>query len=419
MNIFDEENGASRRRNSANRPYDYASEPIPEIDYAAAVARAMEADTVDEVDDYAAAIARAIGDDPVTEVDYSAAVARAMEREPASQGISPPPIAQQARRVEQAPPIPARNGRRPRRRRRLVRRVIAAVLVFSLLMMGTLYFLMRPPAGGDAFTVLIAGQDNVGTYGLTDTLMLAHVNTENGTIDLVSIPRDTRVDVSWGGKINSVFAMTGGRIERLMEEVEKLVGFMPDFYVVLDMQAFVELVDALGGVYLEVPFRMQYSDPYDDPPLHIDLEAGYQQLTGDQAMQFVRYRTFDGDIGRMQRQQQFLQAVAAQSLRVRNIPRIPSFTGIFTDHVETDLPLSGMTYLGQRMMRMDDENINFHTMPNEPFGGDLVPILDPWLTLINDHLNPHATPVRLENLRLFTRIDGTIQAVGNGHSLSR
>jgi len=269
----------------------------------------------------------------------------------------------------------------------------------------------------DIFTVLIAGQDNVGAHGLTDTLMLVSVDSGNGTVNVVSIPRDTRADVNWQGpKINTVFAMNGGSIYHLMEEVEKLVGFMPDFYVVLDLQAFVELVDVLGGVELDVPIRMQYSDPYDSPPLHINLEPGHQRLTGEQAMHFIRYRAGDGDLGRVQRQQYFLRAVVAESMRVRNVPRIPALIEIFGEHVDTNLPLSGMTYLARQMT--NDENLNFHTMPTEAFGFDLAPVLDPWLEIINNHLNPYPASVMLENLRLYTRINGTIQLAGSGLSLS-
>jgi hypothetical protein len=163
---------------------------------------------------------------------------------------------------------------------------------------------------------------------------------------------------------------------------------------------------------------MQYSDPYDSPPLHINLEPGYQTLMGEQAMHFVRYRATLGDLGRVRHQQLFLRAVAVESLRIRNVPRIPAMMEIFTEYVDTNLPLSGMTYLAQRMMGAGDENLNFHTMPTEPFGHDLVPVLDPWLEIINKHLNPYPVPVTLENLRLFTRINGTIQLAGGGLSLT-
>ncbi|MCL2588431.1 MAG: LCP family protein, partial [Oscillospiraceae bacterium] len=324
MKLFDAEYGAEREEKPNRRAYDYETDPAFEVDYAAAVARAIGGDPAPEVDyaaavaraidgdpasevDYTAAVARAIGGDPAPEVDYAAAVARAMGGDPASE-VRYAPAAARGYAEERIQEMRPRG--RGRRRRRPIRRAIVATLIALLAVAVGVYAFMflfiRSPIDRDVFTVLIAGQDNVGTHGLTDTLMLASVDTANGTVDVVSIPRDTRADVSWQGpKINSVFAMTGGNIYRLMEEVEKLVGFMPDFYVVLDLQAFVELVDVLGGVRLNVPTRMQYSDPYDSPPLHINLEPGYQTLTGEQAMHFVRYRSGDGDLGRVRRQQYF------------------------------------------------------------------------------------------------------------------
>jgi len=454
MKFFDTENGAGHEEKLSNRTYrheadsesevDYAAavaraigeDPASEVDYAAAVARAIEGDSASEVDyaaavaraiegdsasevDYAAAVARAIGGDPASEVDYAAAVARAIETGPVSRADYTAAAAN-TNEAEQRREVRPRGRKRHHRR---LRRAIVTTLIALLALLGGVYvfmvFFIRPPIEREAFTVLIAGQDNVGNHGLTDTLMLASIHRENGTVDVVSIPRDTRADVSWQGpKINTVFAMTGGSIYRLMEEVEKLVGFMPDFYVVLNLQAFVELVDVLGGVQLNVPTRMQYSDPYDSPPLHINLEPGYQTLTGEQAMHFVRYRAGDGDLGRVQRQQYFLRAVAVESLRIRNVPRIPSLVGIFTEHVDTNLPSSGMIYLAQQMMGAGDENLNFHTMPTEAFGHDLAPVLDPWLEIINNHINPYPMSVALENLRLYTRINGTIQLAGGGLSLT-
>ncbi|MCL2843336.1 MAG: LCP family protein [Oscillospiraceae bacterium] len=417
MKFFDENEDTARGENPNNYKADHASE----VDYAAAVARAIGDDPVSEVDDYAAAVARAIGGDPVpTEVDYAAAVARAIEAEPVTQRNYPPPPARPSV-APLRPPVRPRGRCRRRGRGRLRRAIVATFITLLVVLVGffvVITFFLRPPIDRDIFTVLIAGQDNVGTHGLTDTLMLVSVDSGSGAVNIVSIPRDTRADVSWQGpKINSVFAMTGGSIDRLMEEVEKLVGFMPDFYAVLNLQAFVELVDVLGGVRLNVPIPMQYSDPYDNPPLYINLEPGYQTLTGAEAMHFVRYRTSVGDLGRVQNQQHFLQAVAGEALRVRNVTRMPALMGIFGEHVDTDLPFSSMAYVAQRMMRAG-ENVTTHTMPTEPFGPDLVPLLNPWLEIINSYLNPYPTSVTLENLRLYTRINGTVQLAGGGLPLT-
>jgi len=293
--------------------------------------------------------------------------------------------------------------------------------------------LVLPGAGSDAeqrpFTVLIAGQNNVGTLGLSNTLMLATIDIANGRIDVVSIARDTLVDLPWQvPKINGVFALTNS-MDRLMEEVSRITGFPPDFYVRVNLQAFQELVDTLGGVHFNVPMRMIYDDPYDTPPLHIDLWPGYQTLTGHQAMQLVRFRQDNfghgpTDIGRMENQQAFLQAVAREVLQVRNVVQIPSWVRIFSEHVSTDIPLGSLLWIANQLSGMDTENINFHTMPVEVdiwiHGGNYVILgdLDEWLLMVNNYLNPFSIPVTQDNVRVYTRVaGGGIQLVGGDRFL--
>ncbi|MCL2567999.1 MAG: LCP family protein [Oscillospiraceae bacterium] len=278
------------------------------------------------------------------------------------------------------------------------------------------------------FTVLIAGQDNVGSIGLTDVLMLANVDVENGSIDVMSIPRDTVVDLPWEyRKINGVFAITGS-IDRLVDEVERMVGFRPDFYIALNLRAFAELVDVIDGVHFNVPRRMVYDDPYDWPPLHIDLWPGYQTLNGNQAIQLVRWRQNNdgsglGDMGRIANQQAFLGALAGELLQARNVTRIPTLARIFTDNVDTDIPLGTLVWLANQMYGLDTENIRFHTAPTEYnvyiFGGSHgVVDLEPWLEMINAYINPTPWDVELENIRVVARVNGVFQAVGGDQSLT-
>ncbi|MCL2567998.1 MAG: LCP family protein [Oscillospiraceae bacterium] len=351
-----------------------------------------------------------------------------------------------------APAAPVR-----RRRGGRGRRVLAIFLILVLVSVGGVYALWNflpeePVVNGPGssgpyvtpsnpavppgetrrpITILIAGQNNVGSLGLSNTLMLATVDVDNGRIDVASIARDTLVDLpGWNvPKINGVFSGTGGSMERLLDEVERLVGFRPDFYMRVNLPGFIEVVDALGGVTFDVPERMIYDDPFDSPPLHIDLWPGVQTLDGVQAMGLVRFRqNNDGsgptDIGRMANQQAFLGAVADEVLRVRNIARIPEFVRIFSEHVHTDLTFGNLVWFGQQLMGMDRENINFHTMPVEVdvwmFGGNYVILeLEPWLVMVNRYLNPFQVPVTEENVRVYTRVwDGTIQLVGGDRSLT-
>jgi len=279
----------------------------------------------------------------------------------------------------------------------------------------------REEGDGEIFTILVAGQDNVGTIGLTDTLMLVAIDTGSGAFNVVNIPRDTKVDVDWQTpKINSVFPMTGS-IHRLVDEVEKMIGFRPDFHVALNLQAFSELVDTLGGVYFDVPVRMRYDDPHDSPPLHIHLDPGYQMLTGDQAVQLVRFRQNNdgsgyGDLGRVETQQAFLHAVAGELLQIRNVTQIGDYVRIFNEHVDTDLPLGSMIWLATQLMDIDSEDITFHMMPGV-VGTYVVLELEEWLEIVNEYLNPFPVPVTEENVRVFAQRGGTAQLVGDGRSL--
>ena len=136
---------------------------------------------------------------------------------------------------------------------------------------------VRPKAGGerkskDFYTVLILGRDT-GGGGNTDTMLLASYDVTNQKATVMSIPRDTMVNVPWDIKrINSVYNYYGGGekgIKALYKEIAQLVGFEPDYQVVVEWDAVGEIVKAMGGVYYDVPRNMNYDDPYQD--LHICL----------------------------------------------------------------------------------------------------------------------------------------------------
>ena len=154
----------------------------------------------------------------------------------------------------------------------------------------------------DFWTFLLVGQDTFGG-GNTDTMMLVSYDIPNQKLSVLSLPRDTMVNVSWDIKrLNSVYNYAPyydkEGMEFLKEEIAQLVGYEPDFTVTIQWDAVGELVDAIGGVYFEVPFDMYYNDLSQN--FKIDLKAGYQKLDGDQAMQLIRYRHNSiGDTGRI------------------------------------------------------------------------------------------------------------------------
>jgi LCP family protein required for cell wall assembly len=178
--------------------------------------------------------------------------------------------------------------------------------------------------------------DHVALNGRSDTMMLVFLNPLKMRISVLNIPRDTEAFIGkWGiQKINSANALGGPEMARAT--VTGLLNVPIDHYVVMNIQGLVELVNELGGVTVEVPKKMSYMDW--TAKLKIDLEPGVHTLTGNQSMGFVRYRHDDlGDIGRVQRQQIFLQAAMRKMMDPRSWPHVPALVKIARSCINTDM----------------------------------------------------------------------------------
>ena len=299
----------------------------------------------------------------------------------------------------------------------------------------------RPRSDGerkreDYYTVLILGRDT-GGGGNTDTMLLASYDVTNQKATVMSIPRDTMVNVSWDIKrINSVYNYYGGGdrgIQYLYKEIAQLVGFEPDYQVVVEWEAVGQIVDAMGGVWFDVPRNMNYDDPYQD--LHIHQEKGYRLLSGDDAMQVLRYRHDndmrygypDGDLGRIKTQQAFLTAMVDQLLKIGNITKINQFIRVFQNNVETDLSFQNILWFAQQAILggLSMENVEFVTMPNrtascwsrtyQNYQSYVVPNADELLELVNTKLSPYTEVFTLSDLDIMSvNSDGSISS-STGH----
>ena len=258
------------------------------------------------------------------------------------------------------------------------------------------------------YTVLMAGLDDEN--GGSDTNLLMALDAENGTINVVSLPRDTLLNVSWSvKKLNNAYHHGG--ISQTRTEVSRLLGIPVDYYVTVDLRAFVELVDAIDGVDFDIPVDMDYDDPEQD--LHIHFKKGPRHLTGQQALEVVRWRqNNDGtgyataDIGRIGTQQAFLTAVAKQTLQVSNLDKIPEMAEIFSTRVETDLKLANLIWIGEQALSMGSDGIAFHTLPGDGAGyykGGSYYVLDPEgvLELIDTYFNPYRRPLTREDMDIL------------------
>ena len=198
------------------------------------------------------------------------------------------------------------------------------------------------------FTFLLVGTDM--DDGNTDTIMVASYDTKNQDISIMSIPRDTMVNESWDIKrINSVYSRYKDGIEALRKRVKTLVGFTPDFYVKVDLSMFVELVDLIGGVEFDVPQDMNYDDPYQD--LHIHLKKGVQLLDGEKAMEMVRFRRYsEGDIKRVEMQQNFMKALIKECLSIKHWGKIKSYIDLAMENVQTDLEFGSVVWFAANVL---------------------------------------------------------------------
>lgn len=247
-------------------------------------------------------------------------------------------------------------------------------------------------------TFLLMGSDDGN--GNADTIMVGAFDVKNGKISVVSVPRDTLVDVSRTvKKINGAYG--AGGVEQLLDELTDVLGFRPDHYIKVDIQAFVDVVNVLGGVSFYVPEDMYHND---GAGFIIDLKEGTQWLNGEQALQLVRYRGYaNADLGRIQTQQKFLQQLAKQVLSWSSVTKINEYAQILSKYFDTDLSVTELAYFGTAALSLDfSSDLTFATLPGDgattyqgiPWYYQLYP--EQCLEIINDTVNPYTTDITLD-----------------------
>ena len=217
----------------------------------------------------------------------------------------------------------------------------------------------------DKVNILVLGVDQrPGDKGRSDTLILVSADPKTKSIHAISIPRDSRVKIPGHGtnKINAAY--TYGGTELTKQTVEKLFQVPVHYYFQLNYKALAQAVDRLGGVDLNVEKTMHYTDTQDN--LHISLERGYQHLNGTEAMGYVRYRHDAlGDIGRIERQQNFIKAVTEQALKPTNLIKLPSIFQELNNNISTDIPTPVLLSLGRFGYQIKDSSLNLQMLPGE------------------------------------------------------
>ena len=243
--------------------------------------------------------------------------------------------------------------------KRRLRKGRAAILVavFLLVITGITYAIfseddsktvagLTAPAMGKINILVLGADEREDDVGRSDTTFVATIDTDAKKVTMLSIPRDTRVRIPGHGwdKINHAYAFGGSKLSKT--SVENLLGVKIDYTVVVNINGFIRMIDAIGGVTIDIDKRMQYADPYDDNGgLYINLQPGVQKLNGKTAIEYVRYRDDEGDIGRVARQQKFLKALLQEFTKPQLITKLPELVKQFSTALRTDMPRNEMLKL--------------------------------------------------------------------------
>ena len=275
------------------------------------------------------------------------------------------------------------------RGRRIFGKIVLILLLIIIILVGIFaYFVYQNGGGLTGIVTTLVGTDPEKVKSLpdfyclllgkseamTDTIMVAKYSPSTGDAVLLSIPRDSFVGnnpntATASDKINSKYQISP---QRTIDAVNDLTGLNIKYYITVDTKALRDLVDAIGGVYFDVPIKMDYDDSSQD--LYIHLEPGYQLLDGQKAEWLVRFRHNnngtsysyeygDNDLGRMRTQREFLMAVAQQTLKLENITKINDILNVIEQEVETNIDFDTMMEYAPALLNINADNIQTGMLP--------------------------------------------------------
>ena len=330
--------------------------------------------------------------------------------------VQPQPVEDEDEEEEDEEEADVKPRKKKHRFLRFLLKLVFFVLLLAALAGGGLLLLAKMPRSTQPIgtrkdgcaTILLAGTDMGGER--TDTIMLLFLDTEEQTMRLLSIPRDTMVNRDNPvPKINGAYGANGSGakgMDALMGYTADLIGYRPDGYMLIDLACFEELVDAMGGVTYDVPMDMQYEDPVQD--LVIDLRQGRQHLNGEQSMWLVRFRSgyAAADLERVNVQRDFLSAAMKQWVSVWKLPRLPFAAKLVWENTTSDLDLLEMAWVAKAVV-LCRGHLENDTLPGY---GDMVnggsyyieSIYDA-AALLDARYNPYQTAIVAESLHPYGR----------------
>lgn len=212
--------------------------------------------------------------------------------------------------------------------------------------------------------ILAVGIDDVQGSHRSDTIAVVAINIDERFVKVLSLPRDLRVQIEGHGwqKLNHAYAYGG--IDLLRSTIGNFLGIPLHYHVIVNYQSFPKVIDILGGISIDVPKRLHYTDRAGG--LFIDIPAGRQVLDGKTALEFVRFRHDAlGDIGRIQRQQLFLKEVLNKIREPETIARLPEIVGEATRFFQTEIQATQAIQMVNYLKDLDRSRFSFETMPGK------------------------------------------------------
>ena len=286
----------------------------------------------------------------------------------------------------------------------ILKKILIILLIILIALVGGIVYKTKKNGGGmkgllstlvgqdeeklkdlEPIQVLLMGVSTDNGGKLTDTIIVATYDPQHQTASLLSIPRDTFVGKNpqtgtGSDKINALYQKSP---EKTLEKVNEITGLDIKYYMVIDNQALIKLVDVIGGVEFYVPIDMKYDDPTQD--LHINLKEGMQKINGEKAEQLLRFRhgnhgetypeEYGGnDYGRMRTQREFMIETAKQTIQAKNILKVKEIVDLVYEYVKTNLSISVIKDYVPYAVEMDISNIQSAVLPGASYGPPTYPL---------------------------------------------
>jgi len=259
------------------------------------------------------------------------------------------------------------------------------LITFSILILVILIFLLKYlgifPFSSDILSynrinILIVGCDEIENNGRADTIVLLSVSPKTKDVLILSIPRDTRVEIPEKGmdKINHAYAFGGKKL--ISRAVSLFLDLPIHFYAIADFNGFVNIIDELGGVEIDVEKEMHYVDKAGG--LDINLYPGKQILNGEKSLQYIRFRQDKlGDLGRIKRQQKLALAVIEKMMNFDSITKIPQISEEMKGYMETDIKVQDAIALANLFKGINQGEFKIETIQAKPIYLEGISYLEP------------------------------------------